>query len=429
MAMINIRETSDTFERYKMPRLIAKIEGKGNGIKTVVVNMVEIARALKRPPIYPTKYFGCELGAQIQVDIKNQRYIVNGSHTAERLQELLSGFIKKYVLCNACSNPETNLQVKKQNILATCSACGHTGTIDAIGRFSSYLIKHPPDQSDSPAPQKRERRKKDKRGENGNGNGTTNGTQDSGEQNDDDDDDDDWFEETAEDRKNRERELTAHVRNLIISDEMEKPEEERLTIFYNYCKDLLKNGSLTPQAKLVLERADALNIKEKAPLLLMDLVVFLKTFQKDLEDNTNLFKLFTSDNTRAQRNMLGGLEKLVSDLGEAEIKKLIPPLLQTLYFSDVVEEKGFFEWSKRCSSRYVGSEMSRIIHGAAKPFMDWLKEAEERDSDEDDSPEPDEEVDSDLQVDFSNSARAGVVEVKEMEEKKENLEDLDIDNI
>ena len=27
-----------------------QVEGKGNGIKTVIVNMVEIAKALQRPP-------------------------------------------------------------------------------------------------------------------------------------------------------------------------------------------------------------------------------------------------------------------------------------------------------------------------------------------------------------------------------------------
>lgn len=46
------------------------MEGKGNGIKTVIVNMVDVARALSRPPTYVTKYFGCELGAQTQFDIK-----------------------------------------------------------------------------------------------------------------------------------------------------------------------------------------------------------------------------------------------------------------------------------------------------------------------------------------------------------------------
>uniref|UniRef100_A0A8D0Q0P1 Eukaryotic translation initiation factor 5 n=1 Tax=Sus scrofa TaxID=9823 RepID=A0A8D0Q0P1_PIG len=42
------RSMSDQFYRYKMPRLIAKVEGKGNGIKTVIVNMVDGAKALNR---------------------------------------------------------------------------------------------------------------------------------------------------------------------------------------------------------------------------------------------------------------------------------------------------------------------------------------------------------------------------------------------
>ena len=47
-----------------MPRLESKIEGRGNGIKTVVTNMVTVAEALNRPPSLPIKFFGTELGAQ-----------------------------------------------------------------------------------------------------------------------------------------------------------------------------------------------------------------------------------------------------------------------------------------------------------------------------------------------------------------------------
>lgn len=116
------RGIHDPFYRYKMPRILAKVEGKGNGIKTVIANMSDIAKALARPPtckfvwkvgkmqiLDPTKYFGCELGAQTNFDLKNDRYIVNGEHDANKLQEILDGFIKKFVLCPACDNPETTL--------------------------------------------------------------------------------------------------------------------------------------------------------------------------------------------------------------------------------------------------------------------------------------------------------------------------------
>lgn len=49
-ALVNIpRDVDDIYYRYKMPVLKAKVEGKGNGIKTVVENMADIAKAMDRP--------------------------------------------------------------------------------------------------------------------------------------------------------------------------------------------------------------------------------------------------------------------------------------------------------------------------------------------------------------------------------------------
>ena len=63
MALQNIGagNRDDAFYRYKMPKLLTKIEGRGNGIKTNIVNMVDVAKSLGRLPSYPTKSLDIEL--------------------------------------------------------------------------------------------------------------------------------------------------------------------------------------------------------------------------------------------------------------------------------------------------------------------------------------------------------------------------------
>lgn len=94
----------------------------------------------------PTKYFGCELGAQTQFDFKNDRFIVNGSHDAAKLQDLLDGFIRKFVLCPECDNPETDLLVstKKGTISQGCKACGFHGPLEFNHKLNTFILKNPP---------------------------------------------------------------------------------------------------------------------------------------------------------------------------------------------------------------------------------------------------------------------------------------------
>ncbi|GAB2271969.1 hypothetical protein Dimus_006799 [Dionaea muscipula] len=149
MALQNIGASNrdDAFYRYKMPKMITKIEGRGNGIKTNIVNMVEIAKALARPAAYTTKYFGCELGAQSKFDEKTGTSHVNGAHDTAKLAGLLENFIKKYVQCYGCGNPETEILItKNQMITLKCAACGFVSDVDMRDKLTSFIIKNPPEQ-------------------------------------------------------------------------------------------------------------------------------------------------------------------------------------------------------------------------------------------------------------------------------------------
>lgn len=420
MESVNIkRNVSDAFYRYKMPRLMAKVEGKGNGIKTVIVNMAEVAKAIGRPATYPTKYFGCELGAQTQFDFKNDRFIVNGSHDASKLQDLLDGFIRKFVLCPSCENPETDLLVstKKGTISQGCKACGFHGPLEFNHKLNTFILKNPPNSN--PAAQgasltegKRGKRLSKKH------NGETNGDARSGSPKSDEepelivnapekkakdgDDDADWAVDVSEEAvRARLQDLTEGAKGLTISDDLEKTEKERMDIFYTMVKSRLDNiqqGMMSPAvAKELVAEAERLEIKSKAPLVLAELL-FDDKIHIQIKRHRGLLLRFTHDDTKAQKYLIGGIEQVIG-LHKDSLLPKVPAILKLLYDADVLEEKVLLDWSIKPSKKYVTKELSQEIHNKAEPFIKWLREAEEEE-------ESDSEDDEDLEIEYDDRAKA-----------------------
>jgi translation initiation factor 5 len=191
MATINIRsDVKDPFYRYKMERLQSKIEGKGNGIKTVIVNLSSVAQSLARPGAYVIKYFGFELGAQTNTNPADDRWIINGAHEASKLQDYLDGFINKFVLCKKCKNPETDVVIKDGTILLDCKACGQRSNVDLRLKLSGFILKNQPKKGKKDKSEKKAARKARQQNgtndaeENGNSpdeENSENGTPDNGE--------------------------------------------------------------------------------------------------------------------------------------------------------------------------------------------------------------------------------------------------------
>lgn len=133
---------------------------------------------------------------------------MNGSHDAAKLQDLLDGFIRKFVLCPECDNPETDLTVsaKNQNISQSCKACGFHGLLKVDHKVNTFILKNPPTinpaaQGSSLTEGKRSKRCKGKNGtENGGDANNSVGKNSDGETEADisaalpekNDDDDDW---------------------------------------------------------------------------------------------------------------------------------------------------------------------------------------------------------------------------------------------
>jgi len=160
-------DPNDRSYRYKMPRLVGKVEGRGNGIKTRIVNCAEIASSLHRKPAVLTKFFGCELGAQSRWDEKEESAIVNGAFETNILQEkLCDSFLPKFVLCPNCGLPETDMKVKKEVVKFECAACGYAGNADMGHKLITFIIadnkKDKKDKKEKDAKEAKEKKKEKK---------------------------------------------------------------------------------------------------------------------------------------------------------------------------------------------------------------------------------------------------------------------------
>jgi translation initiation factor 5 len=61
----------------------------------------------------------------------------------------------------------------------------------------------------------------------------------------------------------------------------------------------------------------------------------------------------------------------------------IVKVLQLYYHHDLISEEVVTKWGSKASKKYVDVATSKKIRKAAEPFLTWLAEAEEEDSEED----------------------------------------------
>jgi len=390
---VNIRrDVDDKFYRYRMPVLLTKIEGKGNGIKTVIPNMSDVSRSLSRPPTYPTKFFGCELGAQTSFDEKSDRYIVNGAHDAAKLRDLLDNFIIKFVLCGSCKNPETDLIItKNEDLLRDCKACGEHTNVDMRHKLVTFILKNPPKKS-----KKSKGAKKSGATENQGTNGSNSPKPDAEDPFADGRESDDeivkmrwaaaeldpnaaiveegWSADTSSEAvKARIESLGGALAKAKLVDD-DSGDEGKNDPYSQLGAWVKENQGESPVRVFKKVQEMGLEKKHKAVQVLAE-ALFTEDILNEVKLNAPIFeKMVTSE--RHQKSLLGGIECFFG-ANPPDLISLVPMVLMEFYQRDVLDEEVVKQWGTHVSGKYVDKEMSRKVRKASEPFLQWLDEADD----------------------------------------------------
>jgi len=386
--MLNIGgDQNDRSYRYKMPKLIAKVEGRGNGIKTRVPNCHEIALSLHRPAPVVTKFFGCQLGAQSKWDEKELSCIVNGEHTQAALQaQLVDEFLPKFVLCSNCHLPETDMKVRKEMIRFQCAACGAESFADMTHKLCTFILaqssksKKEGKEDKKPRKEKKPEKEKSEKGEKK----EKKTKKDKKSKKEESEEEIEWYTDVSAEAVEARRleSMTGQLADLVA----ELPDEPEKNCTQEGAKAEEGSGSAGSKSDSCENSKSNSDCDETTPpLAVVEPEETLKTsvdpaVQAVLDDLLPLFEGLIK-----QKDINKGVENAAPKLLSAKLSaahnfellmnlpdnvaKYSALVLKSMYDQDIVDEPAIVSW-------FEAADQSNLAVSKAGAFVEWLTSAE-----------------------------------------------------
>lgn len=105
-------------ERFQIPEVITEIQGN----KTLIRNFGDMATILRREPTHLAKYLFKELATP--GNIQASTLVLQRKLTSELIQEKINSYVKDFVYCRICGEPDTKFVKEGRIIFIQCEACG-----------------------------------------------------------------------------------------------------------------------------------------------------------------------------------------------------------------------------------------------------------------------------------------------------------------
>jgi translation initiation factor 5 len=284
---------------------------------------------------------------------------------------------------------------KSDDIEMDCKACGARNLGDMRHKLASYIVKNPPESASKKGKKQRKAATAQTNGTDENGIPETNMEEIDEAAGSDDDiitqrinkeaaglklestmGDDDWSIDTSEEAvAARMKELS--VKASLLGDDEDEDGESKYEQFGQWLEEN-KEGSDAD----IIAKAEELGVlgKYKVCQVLVQ-CIFNENISTQIPKRVKLLRKFVKGE-KHQRAVLGGIERLVGLEYQDKLLSKVPIILKKLYDADIVEEDALLKWGEKPSKRYVDKDTSKAVKKSAAPFLDWLQNASEEESDD-----------------------------------------------
>lgn len=110
--------SSKKFDRWNVPPADVSV----NGNKTAIFNFVQICSFIRRSPENVSKFLGKELASYCKIE--GDRLVLNRKLSKEKIDDKIKLYVNKFVVCQECKKPDTELMKDNGITFIHCLACG-----------------------------------------------------------------------------------------------------------------------------------------------------------------------------------------------------------------------------------------------------------------------------------------------------------------